>query len=712
VLARWSGWGAVPGVFDEARAEWAGAREELAGLLSAPEMAAAARNTLNAHYTDADIVQAIWDAVAGLGFTGGQVLEAGCGSGNFIGFAPDTAQITGVELDPVTAGIAAALYPGARIVRESFADTRVPDGYFDLSIGNVPFAPGRGARLADSRHNPGRRHSIHNHFILKELHLTRPGGLVVVLTSRYTLDSQNPAARREMAALADLVGAVRLPSGSQQRAAGTSVVMDLLIFRRRGAGQDPPDEPPGWEQTRDAELDGHQVPVNGWFLDHPEMVLGQLRAVHSAYRAGDLSVQGAGDTAAALRQALAQVTRDAAARGLTWTPASGIRPAAELPGADDASRPDGYLRARPDGTFSQLADGAEIPFKVPATQAAELRHLLALRDMVLDLLDAEAGSPDDTEEMAGLRRRLNDRYDSYVRSYGPVSRFKWRPTGRTDPETGEERRARIRPPQGGFRTDPFSPAVLALEHFDPVSQVAGKAAIFTGRVVAPRSPRLGADDPADALAICVDLCGEVRLDAIARLLGKTEDEARAELGTLIFETPPDPEWDRDFTMRHAAADIAGISGFDVTAADIPGHQPLALPGPPPGTLVPAAEYLSGDVRRKLSVAEAAAHDNPRFTVNADALRQVLPADLGPGEIIAKLGAAWIGAGDVQQFLREILDDDSVQVEHPGGSVWGCWPPRPGAPGGTRHRSWPRPCSSSAGSRSVTWSRPTAASAAS
>ena len=680
MLARWSGWGAVPAVFDDKHAEMAWAREELGRLLSGQEMAAAARNTLNAHYTDAVIVQAIWDAVAGLGFTGGRVLEAGCGSGNFIGFAPEAAEITGVELDPVTAGIAAALYPGARILCESFADTRVPDGHFDLAIGNVPFAPGRGARLADARHNPGRRHSIHNHFILKELHLTRPGGLVAVLTSRYTMDSQNPAARREMAALANLVAAVRLPSGSQQRAAGTSVVMDLLIFRRRDAGQDAPAGPTAWEQTREAELDGTQVPVNAWFLDHPEMVLGQMRAVHGAYREGDLSVQGTGDTAAALQQALQQVTRDAAERELTWTPARDDAPPAALPDAGAADRPDGYLQARTDGTFTQLAAGAEVPFKVPASQAAELRHLLTLRDTVLALLDAEAASPDDTDEMTGLRRRLNDRYDSYVRTYGPVARFKWRPTGKTDPATGEERRARIRPPQGGFRTDPFAPAVLALEQFDPVSQVAGKAAIFAGRVVAPRSPRLGADDPADALAICMDLCGEVRMDAIGRLLGKTEDEARADLGTLIFEIPPDPAADQAGLLEHAAADLAAITGFDITGADLAG-QPApavpALPGPPPGTLVPAAEYLSGDVRRKLAVAEAAARDDPRFAVNAEALRQVLPADLGPGEIIAKMGAAWIGADDIQQFLREILEDDTVLVEHPGGSVWGVSGPKHG-----------------------------------
>jgi hypothetical protein len=227
-MARWSGWGAVPEVFDEARDEHFWALGHLRLYLTDQEYIAAQRSTLSAHYTDAAIVQAIWEGVRQFGFTGGQVLEPGCGSGNFIAFAPPGAVMTGVEMEPVTAGIAAALYPDARILAESFADTRIPEGSFDLVIGNVPFG---NITLTDRRHNPGRR-SIHNHFI-KSLALTRPGGIVALLTSRFTMDARNPAARREIAGLADLVAAVRLPSGAHQRAAGTKVVTDLLILRRR-----------------------------------------------------------------------------------------------------------------------------------------------------------------------------------------------------------------------------------------------------------------------------------------------------------------------------------------------------------------------------------------------------------------------------------------------------------------------------------------------
>jgi N12 class adenine-specific DNA methylase/SAM-dependent methyltransferase len=620
-LARWSGWGAVPDVFDPARQDLAWAREELAVRLTPGELAAAARNTLNAHYTDAGMVQVIWAGVRQLGFTGGRVLEPGCGSGNFIAFAPRGAQVTGVELEPVTAQIASALYPDAEIRIESFADTRAPESSFDLVIGNVPFGS---IQLADRRHNQG-GHSIHNHFIIKSLHFTRPGGLVAVLTSRYTMDARNPGARREIAALGDLVGAVRLPSGAHQRAAGTKVVTDLLILRRRETGREP--DAVSWERTRLISLDGAQVPLNEYFLRHPENVLGTLTAINGAYRADDLVVTATADTVPALTGALGRIAESGRARRLTWTAGAASAQPRVQPDTAPAGQPDGYLRSRGDGTFTRVADGQVTPFPVPRRQAAELRQLLGLRDTAIALLEAEAASPDDTPELEQLRRDLGRRYDTYVRGYGPVNRFSWRHTGHTDPGTGEEKLARIRPAQGGFRTDPFAPVVQALEEFDPVSQRAAKAAIFTRRVVAPRNPPLGADTPADALAICLDLCGEVRLGGIARLLGVDENQARQDLGTLVFDDPGS------------------------------------------GRLVAAAEYLSGNVRDKLKTAQLAAEEDPRFAVNAEELGKVIPADLTPAEISARLGAAWIDESYIRQFLREILDDPGLKVEHPGGQVW-------------------------------------------
>jgi N12 class adenine-specific DNA methylase len=623
VLARWSAWGAVPEVFDEDREEFAWARGKLGGLMSPADLAAARRTTINAHYTDAALAAVIWEGARKLGFTGGRILEPGCGSGNFIGLAPDGAQVTGVELDPVTAGIAAALYPHARIRAESFAVTQDPEGWYDLVIGNVPFGQ---AVLHDRRHN-GSGQAIHNHFIVKSLALTRPGGLVMVLTSRYTMDARNPAARREIAECADLVGAIRLPSGAHQRAAGTGVVTDLLVLRRREPGREP--DPVAWEQARLTEIDGAQVAVNEYFLAHPEAVLGELGAASGMYRADDLVVRASGDTVPALATALDTVAAAAGPRGLTWAPPALSAQARAGPPALTArsAEPDGFIGACADGTFTRVLNGAEDPHEVPRSQAAELRELLGLRDAVRELLDAESASADDTPQIAGLRAGLNRRYDAYLRAHGPLNRFTVRRTGRADVKTGEPVMARVRPPQGGFRHDPYAPLVLALEEFDPVGQRAAKASVFHGRVIAPRAARLGTDTPADALAICLDTRGEPELGEIARLLGTTEADARDQLATLVFDEPG--------TCR----------------------------------LVPAAEYLSGDVRAKLTAAAQAALDDPRFEVNAAALREVIPPDLTPGEIDARLGAPWIGAEYVQQFLREILDDPRLRVEHPGGQIW-------------------------------------------
>jgi N12 class adenine-specific DNA methylase len=584
-------------------------------------LAAARRNTLNAHYTDAALVTEIWQAAQDLGFTTGSVLEPGCGSGNFIGFAPPGAHMTGIELDPITAGIAQHLYPAARIEAGSFADTRDPDNTYDLTIGNVPFAA---AVLHDRRHNR-QRHSLHNHFIVKSLHLTRPGGLVIVLTSRYTMDARNPAARREIASLADLVGAIRLPSGAHQRGAGTTVVTDLLILRRRDPGRVP--DPTAWEQSRPTTIDNAELTINEYFLANPAKVLGTLAATNGAYSADDLVVRPTADTAEALRTSLTTITASAKSRDLTWTPAPDQEAAADPPAAPPTHHPEGHLSALTDGTFTRVTGGTERPHSVPRTQARELRALLALRDTARTLLDTEAASPDDTTELREIRDRLNRQYDSYLQTFGPLNRYTVRRTGRTDPSTGDPVLARIQPPQGSFRIDPLAPLVYALEEFEPAGQRAAKASIFRGRVVAPREPRLGADTPADALAICLDTCGEIRLPEIARLLGVPEPEARAQLSNLVFDDPAT------------------------------------------GTLVPAAQYLSGNVREKLHLAEKFAQAESRYQANVAELTRVIPADLGPGEIEARLGAAWIDATIVRQFLRELLDDPDLSVEHPGGQIW-------------------------------------------
>jgi hypothetical protein len=622
----------VPGVFERKREDLAGARARLAELTSEDEYRDLRRTTLNAHYTHARYVQLIWDALGQLGFSRGRVLEPGCGSGNFIGLAPDGAEITGIERDPVTAAIAATLYPQADIRAESFADTRIRAGYFDAAVGNVPFGK---FKLSDPGHNPGRRLSIHNHFIVKALALTRPGGMVALLTSRYTMDSRNPEARRQIACLADLVAAIRLPTNAHRQAAGTDVVTDLLILRRREPGR--PAEPDGWGLAPEVGLPGGRARVNEYFTAHPEFVLGEMRVGRGARNEHDLVVAGSSDAAPGLASALETAVMRARESGLIMAErAQATEPAPLAPLAPPGDQIEGLIQALPDGTFTRLAViGSDLTtltaraYRPPATQARELRQLLGLRDTVLALLRAEAATLDDSEEITRLRAQLNAGYGDYVLRYGPVKRFTWSASGRTDPATGEKKQIKRRPPQGGFRNDPLYPLVYALEDgYDPVSRTAVQADIFSQRVVVPEPPLLGADTADEALAICLNTCGEVRLEQIARLLGVDSDaEARCELGTLVYDEPGT------------------------------------------GRLIWAPLYLSGDVRAKLAAATDAAASDSRFEENVRALREVIPRDLGPAEIEAQLGAGWIAPEYVQQFLREILGDDAVTVERGRGRKW-------------------------------------------
>lgn len=624
VLARWSSWGAVPQIFDTTRPEWDAERERLRAVLDRGEYAAARATTVNAHYTDPAYVAQIWQTLTELGFDTGRVLEPGAGSGAFIGMAPAGAQMTGVELDPTSAGIAAALYPQATIHTESFARTRYPAGHFDAVVGNVPFAD---VSLYDARYNRA-KHSMHNHFIIKSLALTRPGGVVAVLTSRYTLDGQNPAARREMNSMADLVGAVRLPTGAHRRAAGTDAVTDLLIFRRREP--DAPVASTAWETVTARKVDDHVVRVNSYFDHYPERILGELEIGHGMYGADTVHIRAddLATTPGRLSDALANVVAAAHLAGQRWTLRSEQTAEPEPVSLASEGLWDGHLLSHDDDSFGVVRGGGVIEHAVPATRHKELRALLSLRDAARALLTAEAATIDDTTEIDQLRAALRNGYEAYVGRFGPINRFTLRSTGRADPDPGDERLARVQPPAVRiFRTDPFAALVFALESFDETTQTASPATMMTERVIAPRQPVLGADTAEDALAVTMDTAGRVDLTQVARLLGVDDGEARDALGTLVFDEPG--------TRR----------------------------------LVPAAEYLSGNVRAKLAAAEAAAVDDPRLAVNVDALRGVLPTPLGVDEIEARLGAAWIDVDTHREFLSETLADPSIRVEHPGGTIW-------------------------------------------
>jgi N12 class adenine-specific DNA methylase len=604
---------------------WRAEREELRALVGDEGYAAARRTTLNAHYTHPELAQAMWDLAAGLGFAGGRAIEPGCGAGVFIGLAPETAEMVGVELDETTAQIAQELYPHARVINRSFADSSrtLRPGSFDLAIGNVPFGK---VTLYDPEHNRG-GHAIHNHFIVKSLALTRPGGLAVLLTSRYTLDAANPAARREMSELADLIGAIRLPSGAQRRVAGTEAITDLLVFRRRQPGAEPVEE--AWVRTEEVDVDGGRARISSYLAARPEQVLGKLKLSRGLYGEDELVVERHAEM-----EDLAAEIRAWGERGAVRQPAA----AAEVaPAVIESARPvveapeglwDGHLLALPSGAFAQVQDGLEAPIEPPRTIRAELRALLGLRDGARALLTAEARSLHDTPAIDTARTRLRDDYEQYAKRFGAINRFSERRTGRADPKTGEERMARVTPPAvRALRSDPFAALVLSLELFDEETRRATPAALLRQRVVAPRAPILGVETPQDALAICLDTRGHVDLAEIATLLGMAELDARRALGELVYDTPA-------------------------------------------GELLPAADYLSGNVREKLVQAREAAVERPELEVNVAALERVLPVDLGVDEVHPQLGAAWIDVEDHRAFLAEILDDSTIEVESAGGGVWG------------------------------------------
>ena len=564
VLARWSGWGSAPELFDPGSRRYRSQAAQLRSLLSEREWDAARRTTINAHYTSAEIVVAMWDLVTGLGFepAGARVLEPGCGSGNFIGFAPAGVTVTGVELDPVTAKIAQALYPQATIRAESFADSPLADGRFDVVIGNVPFSS---AVLLDRAHNRAGR-SMHNHFVVKSLDLTRPGGLVAVVTSRFTLDAQADEARVAMGARADLIGAIRLPARTFKASADTEVVTDVLVLRRR-----PPGQPPrsvAWRSVVAVDTPDGPVMVNEYFAARPDMIAGRLGVGGGQYNAADPTVTA--DAARPVADRFRWLVEAGHQRGLTYTaPAGGVRarpgPAAPAVAAADvpAVRKEGSIVATGPGGFGRIIGGEIEAHTPPKSQQAELAALIELRDTMVALLDLQSRTLDDGQ-LAGLQARLNHLYDRYANRFGPISRHKQARTGRADPDTGEDLYRPLYPPMGGFRRDPDFPSLLALENYDPETATAAKTAVFSRRVVGHHPARHSADTPAEALAISLDETGRVDLERIASLLGVEVGQARQALGTMVWSDP----------------DVGRL----VTAAAVPVGQrpPEAGPSPPGG----------------------------------------------------------------------------------------------------------------------------------
>ncbi|MFE4539678.1 hypothetical protein ACFRKB_32210 [Streptomyces scopuliridis] len=645
VLARWSGWGSVPEIFSArpladdpvfgpggereggyaaGAARWesfADVRDPLRVLLDDDEWRAAAASTLSAHYTPPEITSALWQALADLGFDGGEVLEPGSGAGVTFGTAPESARLTGVEIDPTSAAISRLLAPGVTVLNESFADTVAPDGSFDGVVGNVPFAR---VSLYDPQHNRG-RHRLHNHFLIKSVALTRPGGVVALITSRHTLDAESAAARNELYEMADLLGAVRLPNKAFARSAGTDVVTDILVLRRRMDGEEPLDR--SWLTSSKRAVGEHQLPVNDYFAAHPEHVLGALTSRMGAH-GPEVAVDGELVVGEALRTALRQVT-DSAVLARRWYaphPEGPYRPPLRLKPAADLQDFTGRLSADVEGKLWQTSGGGElVAVELPADQHAQLAALVELKDLVRGLNELDRSGSD--LALADAHRRLTrETYERYVAAHGALSRPRQQQNVTTQTDDGESVTGLTA--WGYFLNDPQAYEVLALEMWEADSETVHVSEILDHAPAARRSV-LGqhTDDAQQALDAVVAERGNVDLAHIAWMLQVDEDEARRRLARSVFT------------------------------------DPLT------GELLYSADYLSGDVRTKLEIARQAALRDAAFRVNVAELERVQPREMLPGQFAVRLGAAWLPDDLVQEFFREYLGDAHLTVQHSGNGNW-------------------------------------------
>ncbi|MER7166723.1 hypothetical protein ABT336_11760 [Micromonospora sp. NPDC000207] len=660
-LAAWQGWGPLAPVFaEERRGGWATVADDLAELLTPAELEAGESATYNAFYTPPAVARGMWDVLRAFGFDGGRVLEPGCGAGVFMQYAPtdlrEPVRMVGVERDPTTAGIAAALHPGAEIIAAPFEESAVPEGSVNAVIGNVPFG---NVPVHDVCAPAGVRGSLHDYFVWRAVRALRPGGVAVLITSRYSLDSTGGKARALIAGMAAFVGAVRLPN-EVFAGEGTSPLTDVLILRKRGAGD--PSGYLGWRDSQPADGFPGQS-VNACFGDGRGLILGTLGADRAAQYGRTLRVDRDGGAdpvavAADMVKAGAGFADLARSEGLAYAVVDTVPSAPAVPLADSEGRKEGSFHLV-DGQAWQVQHGKLTPVTravrgearpVGGDTLRELSALIGLRDLALELAAAESDPATTDGALEPLRGRLRAAYEEYVPRHGFLNRctvgtrFKAVKAGSdlaaeveagsvtavAHPKTGArvvEVPTRTRPTMGGFRRDPDYVAVLALEDWDDAAGVGRPAAILSRRVNRPAVPRDRADTPGDALALCLDQVGYVDVPTVAGLLGVEPAEVPGLLGDLVYRDPASGVW------------------------------------------VPADEYLSGDVRAKLSAARVAAGRNAELARNVTALEGVQPTDLEPGEIRARLGAPWIPADDVADFLAELLGRRPRVVHLPVTAAW-------------------------------------------
>jgi N12 class adenine-specific DNA methylase len=647
LLAKFVGWGGLPQIFADrwnVSREWIGLHDELSELLDYEEWAAARASTLNAHFTSPLVIPPIWEAVRRLGFRGGRVLEPAIGSGNFYTMMPgdlaERSMRTGIELDPTTGMIASQLLAHSDIRVQGFEKALLPDGFYRLVISNFPFG---NYKLYDPRYNKLKL-SIHNYFFAKSLDKLEPGGLIAAITTHYTLDEKDPAFRQWLADRADLVGAMRLPNTAFKGNAGTEVVTDILFLRKRFEGEAPGDR--GWIDSKDMKLKSESgekisIPVNQYFHQHPEMVLGTHSLSGGMYAENEYTVlpkKNGPELPQQISEAALKLPEGVLTTVLPNTGTTEEATRAILRSDEAALKPGAYAIAT-DGTIGRVVgirqekqadltmkNVPEIePVALSAKDTERIKSMITLRKSLQDCLNQQVNNEPEETLQAG-RTALREAYDAFVKKYGPVN----------DPAN-----------QRAFGDDPDAPLLTSLENWDKdAKQVTSVAPIFTRRTInIPKSPTT-AGSPEEAYTISMNMKGRPDFDYMSKLTGRSVEELRAALAERIF------------------------------------HEPT-------GAWVAREEYLSGNVRKKLADAQAAALVDPEFKRNVEALQAVQPEDVLPSGIAAQAGEPWLPPDVVVRFMDEVLHCRNSEVSY--APILGKWSfvPR-GIHGATNIEVWGTP----------------------
>ena len=587
VLSRYVGWGGLSMAFDEHNAAWAEEFKELYASLSPEEYRAAMESTLTAFYTPSVVIRAMYDALDRLGFSQGNILEPSCGTGNFFGLLPDSMQnskLHGVEIDSLTGRIAKQLYQKANIAIEGFEKTNLPDDHFDVVLGNVPFGE---IRVNDSRYN-AQKFLIHDYFFAKALDKVRAGGVVMFITSKGTMDKASPEVRKYIAQRAELLGAIRLPDNTFKANAGTEVTSDILILQKRDRVMD---IEPDWVHL---DTDENGVTMNRYFVEHPEMVLGEIKMESTRFGTFEPVCKAHKDIP------LSELLSNAVQR------INGEIP--ELDNRVDEISDEQELSVSADPNVRNfsftLVDGRVYfrendrmqPASVSMTAENRIKGLIQIRDCVRKLIEYQ--TEDYPEEMIRTEQEnLNRLYDVYTAKYGLIN---------------------SRGNYLAFASDESYFLLCSLEVLDDEGNFKRKADMFTKRTIKPHREITSVETASEALALSIGEKARVDLPYMEQLTGKTQAELVQDLQGVIFK--------------------------------VPNCEPVSY--------VAADEYLSGNVRNKLTVAELAAKNDPELAVNVDALKKVIPKDLSAAEISVRLGATWIPQEDIQRFVMELLTPSS------------------------------------------------------